>query len=32
MLDMKQVPPDLAETKEYFEVKLKGGKPNKKLD
>lgn len=29
---MKQVPPDLAETKEYFEVKLKGGKPNKKLD
>ncbi len=32
MLDMKQIPPDLAETKEYFEVKLKGGKPNKKLD
>lgn len=32
MMDMKQIPPDLAETKEYFEVKLKGGKPNKKLD
>ena len=32
MMDMKQVPPDHAETKEYFEVKLKGGKPNKKLD
>lgn len=32
MLDIKQTPPDLAETKEYFEVKLKGGKPNKKLE
>jgi EF-hand domain-containing protein 1 len=32
MLDIKQNPPDLAETKEYFEVKLKGGKPNKKLE
>lgn len=31
MINMKQNPPDLAETKEYFEVKLKGGKPNKKL-
>jgi hypothetical protein len=31
MINMKQNPPDLAETKEYFEVKLNGGKPNKKL-
>ena len=31
MINMKQNPPDLAETKEYFEVKLKGGMPNKKL-
>jgi Ca2+-binding EF-hand superfamily protein len=31
MINMKQNPPDLAETKEYFEVKLKGGNPNKKL-
>lgn len=31
MINMKQNPPDLSETKEYFEVKLKGGKPNKKL-
>ena len=31
MTNMKQNPPDMAETKEYFEVKLKGGKPNKKL-
>lgn len=32
MVDMKQIPPDLAETKEYFEVARKGGKPNKKLE
>ena len=31
MVDMKQVPPDQAEYKEYFEVKLKGGRPNKGL-
>lgn len=32
MINMKQNPPDLSDTKEYFEVKLKGsGKPNKKL-
>lgn len=31
MINMKQNPPDLAETKEYFEVKLRGGMPNKKL-
>jgi EF-hand domain-containing protein 1 len=31
MINMKQNPPDMAETKEYFEAKLKGGKPNKKL-
>jgi len=31
MINMKQNPPDFAEIKEYFEVKLKGGNPNKKL-
>ena len=31
MINMKQNPPDMAETKEYFEVKLNGGRPNKKL-
>lgn len=32
MMDMKQNPPDMAETKEYFEVKLNGGNPNKRLE
>lgn len=31
MVNLKQNPPDLAETKEYFEVKLNGGRPNKGL-
>jgi hypothetical protein len=31
MMNMKQNPPDLAETKEYVEVKLKGGHPNRGL-
>ena len=31
MVDMKQIPPDEAETKEYFEVSLNGGMPNKGL-
>jgi hypothetical protein len=31
MVEMKQNPPDLAETKEYFEAKLNGGRPNKGL-
>lgn len=30
-MNMKQNPPDLAETKEYVEVKLKGGHPNRGL-
>lgn len=30
-VNMKQSPPDLIETKEYFEAKLNGGKPNKNL-
>ena len=29
---MKQNPPDLAEHKNYIEVMLKGGRPNKNLD
>ena len=28
MINMKQVPPDQAEFKNYIEVKLKGGRPN----
>ena len=32
MINMKQNPPDLAETKNYIEVMLKGGRPNKNLD
>ena len=32
MVEMKQNPPDLAETKEYFESSLGGGKPNKGLE
>lgn len=32
MMDMKQIPPDNEEVKEYLEVKLKGGKPNKRLE
>ena len=28
MINMKQTPPDLAEFKNYIEVKLKGGRPN----
>lgn len=31
MVNMKQNPPDLAETKEYVEVLNKGGRPNKNL-
>ena len=31
MINMKQNPPDMAETKEYVEVMLKGGRPNKNL-
>lgn len=31
MVNMKQNPPDLAETKEYVEVLYKGGRPNKSL-
>ena len=31
MINMKQDPPDLAEHKNYNEVKLKGGRPNKNL-
>ena len=31
MINMKQNPPDLAEHKNYNEVKLKGGRPNKNL-
>lgn len=32
MINMKQVPPDQAEFKNYIEVKLKGGRPNKGLE
>ena len=32
MINMKQTPPDLAEHKNYIEVMLKGGRPNKNLD
>lgn len=32
MMNMKQNPPDLAEHKNYIEVMLKGGRPNKNLD
>lgn len=32
MINMKQVPPDQAEVKEYLEVMLKGGRPNKNLE
>ena len=31
MVNMKQTPPDLAEHKDYIEVMLKGGRPNKNL-
>jgi len=31
MINMKQVPPDQAEIKNYMEVMLKGGRPNKNL-
>jgi len=31
MINMKQNPPDLAEHKNYIEVQLKGGRPNKNL-
>jgi hypothetical protein len=31
MVDFKQTPPDQAEQKEYIEVSLKGGRPNKNL-
>lgn len=31
MINMKQTPPDLAEHKNYIEVMLKGGRPNKNL-
>jgi len=31
MINMKQTPPDQAEVKEYIEVQLKGGRPNKAL-
>lgn len=31
MINMKQVPPDQAEFKNYIEVQLKGGRPNKNL-
>lgn len=31
MINMKQNPPDLAEQKNYIEVMLKGGRPNKNL-
>ena len=31
MVNMKQNPPDLAEHKDYIEVMLKGGRPNKNL-
>ena len=31
MVNMKQNPPDLAEHKDYIEVMLKGGRPNKSL-
>lgn len=32
MINMKQTPPDLAEHKNYIEVMLKGGRPNKNLN
>lgn len=32
MITMKQNPPDLAEQKNYIEVMLKGGRPNKNLE
>ena len=32
MINMKQNPPDLAEHKNYIEVMLKGGRPNKNLE
>ena len=32
MINMKQIPPDLAEHKNYIEVMLKGGRPNKNLE
>jgi len=32
MINMKQTPPDQAEIKEYIEVQLKGGRPNKRLE
>lgn len=31
-INMKQTPPDQAEVKEYIEVQLKGGRPNKALE
>jgi len=32
MINFKQTPPDQAEVKEYIEVQLKGGRPNKALE
>lgn len=32
MINMKQNPPDMAEHKNYIEVMLKGGRPNKNLE
>ena len=32
MINFKQTPPDQAEVKEYIEVQLKGGRPNKNLE
>ena len=32
MINYKQTPPDQAEVKEYIEVQLKGGRPNKALE
>jgi len=32
MINFKQTPPDQAEMKEYIEVQLKGGRPNKRLE
>lgn len=31
IMNMKQIPPDMAEQKEYIEVMLKGGRANKNL-
>jgi hypothetical protein len=32
MINFKQTPPDQAELKNYIEVQLKGGRPNKALE